>query len=81
VAICPFSSSVQIGEPEARQQVAIHLILEKQAVRVCQRQGNQLTSISLIKCPGAMRTVNPTTMPATMDTTVSWIARIRLICR
>jgi hypothetical protein len=40
-----------------------------------------LTNISLIKCPGLSRMINPTTMPAKIDTTVSWIARIRLICR
>ena len=42
---------------------------------------DRLTNISLIKCPGLSRIINPTTIPAKIDTTVSCIARIRLTCR
>lgn len=42
---------------------------------------NALTSISLIIVPGASLTINPTNMPANMDTMVSLTARIRLICK
>lgn len=40
-----------------------------------------LTSISRIIVPGASLTTNPTNIPAKIETVVSWMARIFLICR
>lgn len=40
-----------------------------------------LTNISRIIVPGASRTTRPTNIPPIMATNVSWMARIRFICR
>lgn len=55
--------------------------------RVCLNDCHQLrsysflTSISRIKCPGESLMINPTTIPAKIETTVSCTALIRLIWR
>lgn len=40
-----------------------------------------LTNMSRMRCPGAIRMIRPTTMPAKMEMTVSWMARMRLSWR
>ena len=61
--------SITTGSPntEGRYERKKKIVVEATNIRT----DVQLTSISLIRCPGARRTVNPTTMPAIIDTTVS----------